>query len=193
VDSVFTLLCLAAFAAGALDATVGGGGFLLIPAMVFSGTPIAAAIGTSRVVFFLDSFSGFIGHARRGNVDYRIGLTYCALSLVGAQVGAAVTASVSGELMEKAFGFFMLAVLTVFALKPKAGLCDMRERRPSWRNIPAGFFIGFMMGLFGVGVGVLLMLSLVLVSGTSILLASGTQQLIVWLTNVSAILAYGRY
>jgi len=175
---VATLLVSAAFAAGVLDATVGGGGFLLIPALVLLGNPIAAAIGTSRVVFLMDSFSAFVGHARKRNVDYKIGLLYCVLSLVGAQYGARVTAAAPEQVMRNAFGFFMLAMLAAFMLKPRMGLADLRKKRSLWLNIPAGLFIGFMIGLFGGGVGVLLTLCLVLVSGTTVLLASGTQQTI---------------
>jgi uncharacterized membrane protein YfcA len=193
VDAVFFGIVVASFFAGVLDATVGGGGFILIPALVFAGNPIAAAIGTSRVVFLLDSFSAFVGHARKRNVDYKIGAMYCVLSVVGAQLGAAVTSKAPADFMGEAFGFFMLAMLFAFMLKPKMGLSDLWKKRGVWVNLPAGFFVGFMIGLFGGGVGVLLMLSLILVSGTTVLLASGTQQLVVWVTNISAVYAYHRY
>jgi len=141
----------------------------------------------------MDSFSAFVGHARRRNVDYKIGFTYCVLSLVGAQFGALLTASAPAVLLQKAFAFFMLSMLIVFLLKPKMGLRDRRAGRSLWGGVFAGLFIGFMIGLFGGGVGVLLILCLVFVSGTTVLLASGTQQLIIWVTNFSAIYAYHRF
>jgi len=188
-EPLFVLLQLASALAGLLDATVGGGGFILIPFMVFTGSAIQLAIGTSRLIFLMDSFSAVVGHARRGNIDYRLALAYSITSVAFVPVGAYVTAEAAPETVSTVFGLFMLAMLALVVWKPKFGLVD---RRPTGvlPSLAAGSLIGFMIGLLGGGVGVLIIFALVLVSGTTILLASGTSQVIVWLSNVVALAAY---
>ncbi|MBM3308985.1 MAG: sulfite exporter TauE/SafE family protein [Candidatus Altiarchaeales archaeon] len=188
-EPAFVLLLVSAVFAGMLDATVGGGGFVIIPFLVFTGNTIQLAIGTSRLIFLLDSFSAVLGHARKRNIDYRLALCYTIPSVIGAPVGAYVTSTTSSETISKVFGFFMLAMLFLIACRPDFGLKDRKPRRllPSFI---AGLLIGFMIGLLGGGVGILIIMLMVFVSGTTVLLASGTSQVVVWLTNIVTLIAY---
>ena len=188
-DVTFILLLLSSILAGGLDATVGGGGFVLIPFLVFLGSPIQLAIGTSRVIFLMDSFSAVVGHARKRSIDYKIAFCYSIPALLGAPIGAHITSVSSPETISKIFGFFMLAMLFLIASKPNFGLKN-RKSRGLIPSLLAGFFIGFMIGLLGGGVGVLIIIALVFISGTTVLLASGTSQVIVWITNIVALVAY---
>ena len=54
------LVLVAAFAAGLIDAMVGGGGLIQIPALfaVYPGVPPAALLGTSK-------FAGLVRHGQR--------------------------------------------------------------------------------------------------------------------------------
>jgi uncharacterized membrane protein YfcA len=185
----FLLLLASAFIAGIFDATVGGGGFVLIPHMAFSGIPIQMAIGTSRLIFLMDSLSALVGHALRRNIDYKIGTAYSIAAMAAAPVGAYVTATSNPENISRLFGLFMLVMLAVIARKPEFGMEDKRSIKliPS---LACGLVIGFMIGLLGGGVGVLIILALVFVSGMPMLLASGTSQLIVWTANIITLLAY---
>jgi len=186
------LLCAGSLLAGVLDATVGGGGFIVIPALVFLGYPIAAAIGTSRIIFFLDSGSALVGHARKRNILWRTAALYCVLAVFAAQAGAHYTANTDSALMERLFGLFMVATIILFAVKPKMGLTDLRHTKGWTCGALAGAFIGFLIGFFGGGVGSIIIIALVMVSGLTVLQASGTSQLIVWVANISAIIAYWR-
>ena len=189
LDSTFVLLSVSALLAGVLDATVGGGGFIIIPFLVFTGNTIQLAIGTSRLIFLMDSFSAVLGHARKGNINYQLALSYTISSIIGAPFGAYLTSTTSSETVSRLFGFFMLAMLLLIACKPNFGLQDKRSKGliPS---MIAGLFIGFMIGLLGGGVGVLIIMLMVFVSGTTVLLASGTSQVVVWITNIVALIAY---
>lgn len=55
------LLLAAAFGAGALNAVAGGGSFLTLPALVFTGMPPVAANATGTVALFPGYVSGALG------------------------------------------------------------------------------------------------------------------------------------
>jgi hypothetical protein len=85
--NLFLLLGLGG-AVGFLSGVFGvGSGFLLTPLLIFSGIPPAVAVGTGAVQILASSFSGVIGHMRRGNVDVRMGLALTAGGLIGAVAG----------------------------------------------------------------------------------------------------------
>lgn len=188
-EPTFILLLFSALLAGMLDATVGGGGFIIIPYLVFTGSSIQLAIGTSRLMFLMDSFSAVVGHAIKRNIDYKIALVYCIPAVVGAPAGAFLTSTTPSEVISKVFGFFMIGMLMLILYKPRFGLEDRRPGR-LMPSLVAGLIIGFMIGLLGGGVGILIIIALVFVSGTTMLLASGTSQVIVWVANIVALAAY---
>jgi len=64
-----------------------GGGFLMTPLLIFIGVPPAVAVGTQSNQLVGASVSGVIGHWRRGNVDFRMGLVLLVGGLVGSVIG----------------------------------------------------------------------------------------------------------
>ncbi|WP_228984841.1 TSUP family transporter, partial [Streptomyces sp. DH12] len=65
------LLCLAALAAGWIDAVVGGGGLLLLPALLLglpAGTPAAHALGTNKPVAIEGTTDAAVTYARKAPV-----------------------------------------------------------------------------------------------------------------------------
>ena len=85
--NLFLLLGLGG-AVGFLSGVFGvGGGFLMTPLLIFVGIPPAVAVGSEASQILASSFSGGIAHARRGNVDFRMGSVLVAGGLVGSAFG----------------------------------------------------------------------------------------------------------
>jgi uncharacterized membrane protein YfcA len=85
--NLFLLLGLGG-AVGFLAGVFGvGGGFLMTPLLIFIGIPPAVAVGSEASQILASSFSGMIAHARRGNVDVRMGTVLVAGGLAGAAFG----------------------------------------------------------------------------------------------------------
>ena len=85
--NLFLLLGLGG-AVGFLSGVFGvGGGFLMTPLLIFIGIPPAVAVGSEASQILASSFSGGIAHARRGNVDFRMGSVLVAGGLVGSAFG----------------------------------------------------------------------------------------------------------
>ena len=67
-----------------------GGGFLMTPLLIFIGVPPAVAVGSEANQIAAASVSGMLAHARRGNVDFRMGGVLLAGGAVGSVIGVAI-------------------------------------------------------------------------------------------------------
>ncbi|MDA0361686.1 MAG: sulfite exporter TauE/SafE family protein [Proteobacteria bacterium] len=69
-----------------------GGGFLMTPLLFFIGIPPAVAVGTEANQIVGSSFSGFLAHFKRKNVDIKMGLVLLIGGLCGATIGIQIFA-----------------------------------------------------------------------------------------------------
>ncbi|MFY1599603.1 sulfite exporter TauE/SafE family protein [Micromonospora sp. WMMD737] len=91
-----------------------GGGFLVVPALaLLGGLPMPVAVGTSLVVIAMKSFAGLAGYLSSVQIDWGLAGAVTAAALVGALIGARLTAVVDPDSLRKAFGWFVLAMSSV--------------------------------------------------------------------------------
>lgn len=73
--TMVVVLCLTAFAAGWIDAVVGGGGLFPLPVLLLglpAGTPAAYALGTDKAVAIVGTSGAAVTYARKAPVDERL-------------------------------------------------------------------------------------------------------------------------
>jgi uncharacterized membrane protein YfcA len=103
-----------------------GGGFLVVPALaLLGGLPMPIAVGTSLVVIAMKSFAGLAGYLSSVSIDWPIAGMVTAAAVVGALVGARLTALVNPDSLRKAFGWFVLVMSSVILFEevhPAAGI-----------------------------------------------------------------------
>lgn len=103
-----------------------GGGFLVVPALaLMGGLPMPIAVGTSLVVIAMKSFAGFAGYLSSVAIDWPIAGMVTAAAVLGALVGARLTALVDPDSLRKAFGWFVLVMSSVILFEevhPVAGI-----------------------------------------------------------------------
>ncbi|WP_458207597.1 sulfite exporter TauE/SafE family protein [Haladaptatus sp. NG-SE-30] len=124
--SVWLTLAIAA-AIGVLSGFLGvGGGFLLMPAMMYVlGVPAAVAVGTD---VFQITASGAVGsflYAQSGAVDLSIVVPLLAGSALGARLGAAATAIVDEDDIKGYFAAMLLAGSAAVASKRLGNTFDI--------------------------------------------------------------------
>ena len=87
-----------------------GGGFLIIPALVFMAkTPMKMAIGTSLFIIAVQSLIGFLGDISSEQViDWKLILVFTGLSVIGIFIGSALSKKIKDEKLKKGFGWFVL-------------------------------------------------------------------------------------
>jgi uncharacterized membrane protein YfcA len=91
-----------------------GGGFLVVPALaLLGGLPMPVAVGTSLVVIAMKSFAGFAGYLNSVSIDWRLAGMVTAAAVIGALLGARLTALVNPDSLRKAFGWFVLLMSSI--------------------------------------------------------------------------------
>ena len=87
-----------------------GGGFFVVPFLIYMGKVAKISVGTSFLYVFFVAISSLIAHIRLGNVDYRTGLILAAGGIWGAQVGPHLLTYVPDLIFKRVFGVMMLSV-----------------------------------------------------------------------------------
>lgn len=88
--NIFWILSLGGIT-GLLSGMFGvGGGFLMTPFLIFMGVPPAVAVSSSANQIIAASFSGFLAHLRRNNVDIKIGTVIIIGGFIGSSAGVSL-------------------------------------------------------------------------------------------------------
>lgn len=96
-----------------------GGGFLIVPVLLFFGFAAQKAVGTSFLAIIIISISALFLHSKLNNVNYLVGLLLGAGGIVGTQVGARLLNIMPQQAFMKIFAIILLAV-AIFMFFKKA-------------------------------------------------------------------------
>lgn len=192
----FLILSVAAFFAGLVDAVVGGGGLIQLPAL-FSTLPNAAPaslLGTSKLAGVLGTGAAAMNFARRVRVPWSTAAPAALTAFVLAFVGAFTVTRIPPDFIRKMLPFILL-VVAVYTYKRKdfgalhAPLHAGRKEQAIAVLVGAG--IGFYDGFFGPGTGSFLVFLFVRFFGFDFLGASATAKVVNVACNISALIWFG--
>ncbi|MDO9355130.1 MAG: TSUP family transporter, partial [Solirubrobacteraceae bacterium] len=185
----------AAFLAGWVDAVVGGGGLVLLPALLLvpGMVPVHAA-ATNKLAASLGTAVSAVTYARRVPREDRADpgtVVPMALSAgLGAALGAAGAASLPGDVFVPVVLVALVTVGLYTASQPTMGqVTALRHSggRHVWTAVATGGVIGVYDGLIGPGTGSFLVFALVGLVGYSFLASSATAKIVNLVTNLSAL------
>lgn len=189
------VLCAVAALAGGLDAVVGGGGLLQLPALllVLPGTPIVSLLGTNKLASVVGTGSAAVTYARRVPVDRGIAVPMVAVAFGGSAVGALLATRAPSGALKAVVLAALVAVLVFTWRRPQLG--EVEALRLSVRTqrrvtVGGGAVIGLYDGLVGPGTGSFLVFLLVGGVGLSFLHASATAKAVNTATNLAALLLF---
>ncbi len=190
------LLCIAAFAAGLIDAVVGGGGLIQIPAL-FSVLPQASPatlFGTNKLASIFGTASAALRYSRRIDVPWRAALPAALSAFVLSYCGAMTVALIPKEWL-RPLVLVLLVVVTAYTYARKnLGAMDQRRAfggRDMLLAAIMGGAIGFYDGFFGPGTGSFLIFMFVRIFGLDFLRASASAKIVNAATNLAALLFFG--
>ena len=193
--SMFALLALAGLAAGYVDAVVGGGGLIQLPALLLGlpgATPVEV-LGTNKLSSICGTTVSSATYYRRVRPDARTFLPLMALAFVGSLGGALVATQIPREAFEPIVLVALVVVGTYVLLKPRLGEATAL-RFTGHRHLAAamvtGLAIGFYDGALGPGTGSFFVFTLVGFLGYSFLEASAKARLANWATNLAALVVF---
>ena len=175
----------------------GGGSILTVPIFVYAmGFPAKQAIAMSLPVVGATSLAGAIGHWRAGNFDLRTALTFGALAMMGARLGAALASRLSGAAQLSLLGIVMLVAAALMLRRRETeepGLSSSRRVHGAARTAAlagVGLGVGVLTGLVGIGGGFLFVPALVLLGRLNVKVAIGTSLFVIAASTAAGYLGY---
>jgi uncharacterized protein len=185
----FYVFCaLIGLLAGFLSGMFGvGGGTVIVPLLVLLlAFDQRLAAGTSLLAIVPTSIVGVISYALHGTVAWIPALILAAGAVVGAQIGTWLLPRVSQNALRWAFVVFLAAVIvSLFLVIPSRGEPFLLNPIVIVGLVITGLLTGVISGLIGVGGGIVVVPVLMLLFGTSDLIAKGTSLLMMIPTAIS--------
>ena len=153
------ILIIAAFGAGALNTVAGGGTFLTLPALIFTGVPPVVANATSAVAVFPGYASGALGFLPEMRQFKRAQLLRLTLAtLAGGLVGSLLLLISSDDAFSRVVPFLLLAATLVFLFGDKIRTWAAAKARSVTPFGSAGLFVvATYGGYFNGGLGIVLL------------------------------------
>ncbi|MCK3770060.1 TSUP family transporter [Microbacterium aerolatum] len=185
---------LAAFGAGWIDAVVGGGGLLQLPALLLiPGIAPVQALATNKLASVFGTATSSVTYYRRAKPDIRTALPMAGIALVGSFGGAAVATVLPPAAFKPIIVVALLAVAIFTVFKPEMGAATKLRFAGHKHHImagAAGLVIGFYDGMIGPGTGTFLVITLVALMGYDFLQASAKAKIVNLATNIGALLLF---
>lgn len=184
---IIALLCIAAVAAGFVDAIAGGGGLITVPALLAAGIPPVAAIATNKVQSSFGTASATWSYWRAGRINFGLLKWPLAATLVGAALGAFAVTVVDTRWLMVLLPVLLIAIALYFLFGPKASDEDAHARLTPVAYSAVAGGIGFYDGFFGPGTGSFFALSLVTLMGMGLTRATANTKALNLMSNVVSV------
>jgi uncharacterized membrane protein YfcA len=186
--------CLAAFGAGFIDAIVGGGGLIQLPALLvlFPQAAITTLLGTNKLASIAGTLTAVLTYARRIALPWRALAAAGVVAFFASGVGAKIATIFPPSHLKPAIFVILVLVFAYTILRPALGLSTAQSPHPrsALRLTMASGVIGAYDGFLGPGTGSFLVFVMVRWLGMPFLLATASAKVINAATNAAAILLF---
>ena len=181
----YAALTLVAAIAGFVDSMAGGGGLIVIPALLFAGVSPLYALGTNKLQSVFGTAIALRNYWRSGLVEWRPNRLTVLMAFAGAVAGALIVQSINTKLLQLIVPLLLVASALYVLLSPRMTDEDAHHRVTSNGYAPIGAAIGFYDGFFGPGAGTFYTTTLVALRGYGLTKATALAKLV----NVASAIA----
>ena len=193
--STFALLAAAALAAGFVDAVVGGGGLVQLPALVL-GLPSASPVhvlATNKLASICGTSMSSVTYYRRVRPHAGTFVPLMVFAFLGSFGGALVASHIPKGSFQPIVLVVLVAVGAYVLLKPELGAATALRfsgHRHTMAAMAAGLVVGAYDGALGPGTGSFFVFTLVGLLGYAFLEASAKARMANWATNLAALCVF---
>ena len=189
------ILCIVAFAAGFVDAIVGGGGLLQTPAsiIILSPQPVVNAIASVKIPSFSGTLFAAFQYLKKVRLNWKLTVIMCTIAFFASFAGSQLLTVVSNEFMKPVLLIVLTAVAIYTYTKKSFGQQEVKDHTPEREIIYAvliSLLIGFYDGFIGPGAGSFLILAFISLLGYDFLHASAQAKLVNLATNLGSIILF---
>ncbi len=189
------IVSLASLLAGFVDAIVGGGGLVLLPALfaTFPTAPPATLMGTNKSAAVWGTGIATWQYSRRVQMRWQAMLPAALAGFAGAFAGAWTVTIISADFLRKLLPLILVLVLIYTLAKKELGRNHaprLDGRAETAAACAIGLAIGFYDGFFGPGTGSFFVFLFVRLLGYDFLNASVSAKLLNLATNIAALILF---
>jgi uncharacterized membrane protein YfcA len=187
---VYPALTATAVLTGFIDAVAGGGGLIMLPALLFAGASPIQALATNKLQSIFGTAVATRNYARAGLVDWHRHKLTIALVFIGATAGVLLVQAIDTKVLGLIIPLLLIAVSIYVLLSPRMTDEDAHHRVTERGYSPVGGAIGFYDGFFGPGTGTFFTTSLVALRGYGLTRATGLTKLLNFTSNVASVVFF---
>ena len=191
IEIIISLIFFA-FCAGAIDAAVGGGGLIQIPALMgaLPNYATATVFGTNKLASICGTASAAFSYLRQVKLQWKL-LAVIAVTAFISSFGGAACVSMIPQAVLKPFVLFMLIVIAIYTfMKKQFGQVHFQQSITTKTLVLAGvggLVIGFYDGIFGPGTGSFFIFYFIRYLKVDFLHASALSKIGNFMTNFAAL------
>jgi uncharacterized membrane protein YfcA len=192
------VLLLAGVLGGALNSVVGGGTFVVFPALLIAGIPAVSANATSTLVLWPGGISSALAYRKDIQLPRSLLLALCAASFVGGGIGGWLLIHTPGHAFVQLVPWLLLfaTLLLTFGprihawLRPKTAGAKSSGNRATFLIAAIQFVISIYGGYFGAGMGILMLAALAISEIGNIHMMNGVRSILGILINGVALVLF---
>ena len=187
---IFAALTAIAVLTGFIDAIAGGGGLIMMPALLFAGVPPINALATNKLQSLFGTGVALRNFWRSGLVEWRPNRRSVIFVFAGATIGALIVQAIDTNVLNLVIPFLLVAVALYVLVSPRMSDDGARHRVSARGYAPVAGAIGAYDGFFGPGTGTFFTTSLVALRGYGLTKSTALTKLFNFTSNVAAVLLF---
>ena len=187
---VYVALAAVGIVTGFIDSIAGGGGLIMMPALLSAGLSPVQALATNKLQSMIGTAIAVWNYGRKGLIEWRSNMGKAAVVFVGASAGVIAVQLLDPGLLEVVVPVLLMAVALYVLVSPRMTDEDARERVSRAGYAPVGGAIGFYDGFFGPGTGSFFTTSLVALRGMGLTRATALTKLLNLTSNVASVIFF---
>lgn len=189
----FLIVCPMVFLAGFIDAIGGGGGLISLPAYIFAGLPMHAAVATNKLSAATGTLISTTRLCRHAKIDFKLIVPAVFLAMAGATAGSEMSMLVDEKILKQML-LFVLPVVAFFVLRKNAFASEKVEECSRIRTILiswlAAVMIGMYDGFYGPGTGTFYIIIFVTFAHLSSMDAAVNTKILNLTSNITSLLVF---
>jgi uncharacterized membrane protein YfcA len=179
-----------ALVTGFIDAIAGGGGLIMMPALLSAGIPPVHALATNKLQSMFGTATACYNYWRKGLVDWRANLFTVIIVAIGASVGVILVQSIETRALSLIIPLLLMVVAIYVIASPRMSDEDAHQRLSARGYSAVGGVIGAYDGFFGPGAGSFYTASLVALRGLGLTRATALTKLFNLTSNVASVIFF---
>ncbi len=188
---ILFFLCFIAMIAGFLDTLAGGGGLISLPALILSGLPPLAALGTNKLQGSMGTATATWMMFKKKKVSFQDVKFLMLAAFIGSVLGSSVIQFLNTEILNFVVPAVLFLIALYFLISPHADEADTKPKITNQKYqtlvIPA---IGWYDGMFGPGTGSFFALAGVSLRGHGLINSTAIAKTLNFSTNFASLLVF---